>query len=108
MIRGHGVARRVACRTDDEALWSGTDEIEGIAGNQGQRPGGGRVEDRDVLGADHPRSLDAIDLFDLGGLGSMPVDQTAVLGKTKFVNSSTVSRLPAFGELRAGRVRAEY
>src|SRR3982074_2424013 len=51
--------------TDDEPTGGGADEVKGIARDQCQRPCGRRVEHRDVFRADHPGSLDAIDVLPL-------------------------------------------
>ena len=47
--------------TDDEPLGGGADKVERIARDQRQRPRRRRVQHRDILRFDHPRSLDAID-----------------------------------------------
>src|SRR6185436_8183684 len=46
---------------DDEAPRGRTDVVEGIAGDQRQCARGRRVEHRDVVGANDPGSLDAIE-----------------------------------------------
>jgi len=60
-MRGKRVSPQVAAyRTDDEALRSGTDEIERIAGDERQRALGRRVKHRDIVRVDDPRPLDPV------------------------------------------------
>ena len=51
--------------TDDESPGRGADEVEGITSDQRERACRRRVQHRDVVRVDHPRSLDAIDVLPL-------------------------------------------